>query len=68
MSIYDHVMEKAKKAKKAAAKMPGLPSTVKDNALRSMADIIVRQKARIHEANRIDLEAAPKKRFIRCND
>ena len=40
--------------------MPGLPSTVKDNALRSMADIIIRQKTRIQEANRIDIEAARK--------
>ncbi|MBN1291081.1 MAG: glutamate-5-semialdehyde dehydrogenase [Candidatus Latescibacteria bacterium] len=60
MDIYDHVIEKAKKAKKAAAKMPGLPSAVKDKALLSMAEVIINQKAKIQDANQKDLEAAKK--------
>lgn len=58
MDIYSHVLEKAKKAKKAAVKMPGLPSAVKNNALYAMADILIDRKEDIRQANRKDLDQA----------
>ena len=58
MDIYTHVIEKANQAKSAAAKMAGLDSAVKDNALRAMADTLIRHKAGITEANKKDLDLA----------
>ncbi|MFC1694436.1 gamma-glutamyl-phosphate reductase, partial [Candidatus Latescibacterota bacterium] len=58
MDIYSHVIEKAKKAKKAAMRMSCLESAVKDNALKSMADTILDSKPVIREANEKDLSRA----------
>jgi len=58
MNIYDHVMEKAKKAKEAAMKMAVLESAVKDAALWAMADSIIDNRAAIREANEKDLARA----------
>ncbi len=58
MDIFDHVMEKAKKAKRAAQKMPGLQTAVKDKALRAMADALIENRAAIKEANDKDLANA----------
>ncbi len=58
MTIYDHVMEKAKKAKSAARKMAGLETVVKEKALRAMADNIIDSRSAIREANEKDLANA----------
>ena len=55
MDIFTHVLEKAKKAKRAAVKMAVIESAVKDNALNAMADAIIENKADIREANENDL-------------
>jgi len=58
MNIYDHVVEKAKKAKSAARKMAGLETAVKEKALRAMADALVNNRSAIKEANEKDLANA----------
>jgi len=58
MDIYTHVIEKAKKAKSAAMKTAVLESSVKDNALRAMANSIIDSKPAIREANEKDLAKA----------
>ncbi len=58
MTIYDHVMEKAKKAKSAARKMAGLNTAVKEKALRSMADTLISNRTLIKKANQKDLANA----------
>ena len=55
MDIFTHVLEKAKKAKRAAVKMAVIESAVKDNALNAMADALIENKADIREANENDL-------------
>ena len=55
MDIFTHVLEKAKKAKRAAVKMAVIESAVKDNALNAMADALIENKAAIREANENDL-------------
>ena len=51
MDIFEHVMEKAKKAKSAARNMASLQTAVKDTALRAMADALIEHSAAIKEAN-----------------
>lgn len=58
MNIFDHVMEKAKKAKSAARKMAGLGTAVKEKALRAMADTLLNNRSAIKEANEKDLANA----------
>ncbi|MHB9028627.1 MAG: glutamate-5-semialdehyde dehydrogenase [Candidatus Latescibacterota bacterium] len=58
MDIHDHVLDKAKKAKAAAMCMAGLPTAVKDRALRAMADAILENRASIAAANQKDLDLA----------
>jgi len=58
MTIYDHVMEKAKKAKSAARKMAGLETVVKEKALLAMADTLIIKRSAIKEANEKDLANA----------
>jgi len=58
MDIYDHVMDKANRAKSASRKMAGLPSSVKDDALRAMADALLKNAADIRAANGKDIELA----------
>ena len=55
-NVFDHVMEKARKAKNAAGKMAGLSGAVKDSALHAMADSIMDNRAAISAANAKDLE------------
>ncbi|MDP2982168.1 MAG: glutamate-5-semialdehyde dehydrogenase [Candidatus Latescibacter sp.] len=55
-NVFDHVMEKARKAKNAAGKMAGLSGAVKDSALHAMADSIMDNRAAISSANAKDLE------------
>jgi len=55
-NVFDHVMEKARKAKNAAGKMAGLSGAVKDSALHAMADSIMDNRAAISSANTKDLE------------
>ncbi len=59
MDIYDHVTDKAKRAKAAAMRMAGLPTAVKDRALLAMAGAILENRASIAAANRKDLDLAP---------
>lgn len=59
MDISNHVMEKARRAKAAAGRMAGIPSAVKDTALRAMADAIIANRTAIEAANRRDLDLAP---------
>jgi len=56
--IHTHVIEKAKKAKKAAGNMAVVGSAVKDAALRAMADAILDNRTAIREANAKDLAKA----------
>jgi len=58
MDIREHVLEKARKAKQAAARMAGLPGAVKDRALIVMADAVMDSRAEIVEANGRDLALA----------
>jgi len=58
MDIYTHVLEKARKAKKAAGGMAGLASAVKDDALRAMADAVIDRREDIVRENEKDLAAA----------
>ena len=58
MDIKAHVIEKAKKAKRAAVKMAGLESAVKDNALRAMAESLIDNKRAIRDANEKDIAKA----------
>lgn len=58
MDIHDHVMEKARRAKAAAARMAGLPTALKDRALAAMADTILDHRHEIAAANRRDLDMA----------
>ena len=55
MDIFEHVMDKAKKAKQAAVKMAGLETAVKDKSLHAMADAILDQRAAIKAENEKDL-------------
>ena len=55
MDIFDHIMEKARKAKSAAQKMAGLQTAVKDKALRAMADALIENRGAIKEANEKDI-------------
>lgn len=59
MDIRDHVLEKARAAKAAAGRMAGLPTAVRDRALRAMADAILDNRAAIAAANAKDLDLAP---------
>lgn len=59
MDISNHVIEKARRAKAAAGRMAGIPSAVKDTALRAMADAIIANRTAIEAANRRDLDLAP---------
>jgi len=54
-SIHAHVIEKAKKAKKAAGRMAVVESAVKDRALTAMADALLDNRGAIVEANERDL-------------
>lgn len=58
MDIREHVLEKARKAKLAAARMAGLPGAVKDRALLAMADALMDSRAAIADANGKDLSLA----------
>lgn len=51
-------IEIAKSAKNAALEVAGLSSSIKDNALLSIADALESSKEEIFQANRLDLEAA----------
>jgi glutamate-5-semialdehyde dehydrogenase len=58
MDIREHVVEKARKAKQAAARMAGLPGAVKDRALLAMADALIDSRDVIAGANGKDLSLA----------
>jgi len=58
MTIYDHVMEKARKAKAASRKMAGLDTAVKNKAILAMSDALVGNRNAIREANEKDLSLA----------
>lgn len=54
--VFNHVMEKARKAKRAAEKMAGLPGAIRDSALHAMAEAIMDNRAAIGAANAKDIE------------
>ncbi|MFC1552867.1 glutamate-5-semialdehyde dehydrogenase [Candidatus Latescibacterota bacterium] len=58
MDIFKHVMEKAGKAKRAASKMAGLETSVKNKSLLAMADALIDKRANIKTVNEKDLANA----------
>lgn len=58
MNTYDLVESKARKAKKAAAKLSVVSTAVKNKALLAMAEALLTKQAEILAANARDMEAA----------
>ncbi len=59
MTIKEHVIEKATKAKAASRKMSGISTAVKNAALNAMADAILDRRSEIQQVNSKDLANAP---------
>jgi glutamate-5-semialdehyde dehydrogenase len=55
--MFPELVEKGKRARQAARRLSTLSTTVKDDALRSIADAIMARKSLILDANARDLEA-----------
>lgn len=60
MSLREEMVAVGVRARKAGRQVARLPSRVKDDALRAMADGLERARGRLQEANRSDVEAAEK--------
>ncbi|NTU60465.1 MAG: glutamate-5-semialdehyde dehydrogenase [Deltaproteobacteria bacterium] len=60
MALHDEILSIGERARRASRLLARLPSRVKDDALRAMADGLEAAKAELQEANRVDLEAAEK--------
>jgi len=58
MTIAEQMKQLAREAKEAAAVMATLPSPVKDDTLRDMADELIRERAFLQRENERDLELA----------
>ncbi len=61
MGLQEEILAKAKAAKKAAAQMALLSTEVKNQALRAMADALLKRQELILSENEKDLEAARQK-------
>lgn len=54
----DELILKGEKAKKASYKLANLSSLIKDDALKKMSELLIKEKAKILEANAIDVQNA----------
>lgn len=61
MDFKSYITEKGKKAREGARRLATLSTSIKDNALFSMADALERQANRLTAENQKDIEAAKKK-------
>ena len=64
--VFNHVMEKARKAKGAAEKMAGLSGAIRDSALHAMAEVIMDNRSVISAANAQDLEQSERYRLSKA--
>jgi glutamate-5-semialdehyde dehydrogenase len=56
--MFNELREKGERARQAARRLAGLKTTVKDNALRALADVLIERETDILNANQADMEAA----------
>ncbi|MQL53825.1 glutamate-5-semialdehyde dehydrogenase [Desulfofundulus thermobenzoicus] len=66
MAVEQEVREKAARARKAARRLAYLSTGVKDRALLSMADSLVKSRDAIMEANEVDVRAGREKGLSRA--